>query len=75
MINPEWDREFNIATVSLEMAELEMQMEWNNGNLPREERGRPLQSGEEVRDNGAELVEGQRPPQPDAGGDDQYPEN
>ena len=70
MINPTWEREALISQVAIDLAQMEIEMEWQNGEL-QSEPGRQLSdTGEEVRNNTPSPDEVQRDSGLDAGTDD-----
>ena len=71
MQNPTWERTLNIAQVSLDLIQMELEMEWQNGkeNIQGSGGGQPAGTGEEVPNDNGGIAEEQRPPQPDAGSD------
>lgn len=69
MNNPKWNRIANIAKVSLDLIELEMQMEWQNGNISRDQERQPVQSGEGIENDTTDDTENERDKDADSGTD------
>lgn len=69
MNNPNWDRQANVAKVSLDLIEMELQTEFENGNLSRQRERQPTVAGEAVQNNFIDNPEDKRNKNADSGAD------